>query len=146
MSHAYIYRIVVVVAIFAAGVIAGRLSTPAVLHAQAGTRVFELRTYTAPDGKLDDLKARFRNHTMKLFEKHGITNIGYWVPQDAPLHSNTLTYMIAYPNRDEAKKRWAAFQADPDWQKVRTESEVNGRLTTKIDSVFMDPADFSQIK
>jgi NIPSNAP len=81
-----------------------------------------------------------------LFQKHGITNIGYWIPQDAPLAPNTLVYMLAYPNRDEAKKRWAAFQTDPEWQKARTESELQGRLTTKVESVFMAPTDFSPMK
>jgi hypothetical protein len=116
------------------------------VDAQADSRVFELRTYTAPEGKLNDLQARFRNHTTALFEKHGITNIGYWVPQDAPLAQNTLVYIIAYPNREEAKKRWAAFAGDPEWLKARTESEVQGRLTSKVDSVFMSPTDFSPMK
>jgi len=139
--------ILTVLGVFVLGLAIGRLSAPAtVLHAQGSNRVFELRTYTAPEGKLGDLAARFRNHTTALFQKHGITNIGYWIPQDAPASGNTLTYIIAYPNREEAKKRWAAFQADPEWQKARTASEVNGRLTTKIESVFMDPTDFSPLK
>jgi hypothetical protein len=116
------------------------------VSAQADARVFELRTYTTPDGKLSDLQARFRNHTTALFQKHGITNIGYWVPQDAPTSQNTLVYIIAYPNREEAKKRWAAFASDPEWVKARTESEVQGRLTTKVESVFMSPTDFSPMK
>ncbi|MQA29371.1 MAG: NIPSNAP family protein [Luteitalea sp.] len=116
------------------------------LGAQADSRVFELRTYTTPEGKLADLQARFRNHTTQLFEKHGITNIGYWVPQDAPLSENTLIYIIAYPNREEAKKRWGAFASDPEWQKARTASELQGRLTAKVESVFMSPADFSPMK
>lgn len=132
---------------FVAGLAVGRLSGPdAVLHAQGANRVFELRTYTSPDGKLADLQARFRNHTTTLFQKHGITNIGYWVPQDAPASSNTLVYIIAYPNREEAKKRWAAFQADPDWRKALTASQVNGPLQNKVESVFMDPLDFSPLK
>lgn len=139
--------ILTVLGVFVLGLAIGRLSAPAtVLHAQGSNRVFELRTYTAPDGKLGDLQARFRNHTTALFQKHGITNIGYWVPQDAPAAGNTLAYIIAYPNREEAKRRWAAFQADPEWQKARAASEVNGRLTSKIESVFMDPTDFSPLK
>ena len=140
-------RILVLIATFACGAFAGRWNQiDQVLHAQTDKRVFELRTYTAPDGKLGDLQARFRNHTTAIFQRHGITNVGYFVPQDAPLAASTLVYMLAYPNRDEAKKRWAAFQADPEWQKVRTESEVNGRLTSKVESVFMDPTDFSPMK
>ena len=118
----------------------------AVAQAQSDKRVFELRTYTSPDGKLGDLQARFRNHTTALFQKYGITNVGYWVPQDAPLSQNTLVYMIAYPNRAEAKKRWAEFQADPDWRKALTASQVNGPLQTKVESIFLDPLDFSPMK
>lgn len=134
-------------AVFVVGMVIGRVTGPAtVLQAASNSRVFELRTYTAPEGKLGDLQARFRNHTTGLFQKHGITNVGYWVPQDTPASANTLVYIIAYPSREEAKKRWAAFQADPEWQKARTASEVNGRLTTKVESVFMDPTDFSTLK
>jgi hypothetical protein len=135
------------VAVFAGGVAAGQLfDTRAVVQAQSDKRVFELRTYTAPEGKLSDLHARFRNHTTALFQKHGITSVGYWVPQDAPQSKNTLVYMIAYPNREEAKKRWAEFQADPDWRKALAESQVNGPLQSKVESIFMDPLDFSPMK
>jgi hypothetical protein len=117
-----------------------------VAQAQAGNRVFELRTYTAPDGKLPELQARFRNHTMRIFEKHGMKNVGYWVPQDAPLKDNTLIYVISHESRDAAKKSWAAFGADPEWQKVAKESQVNGKIVAGITSVYMDPADYSPIK
>jgi hypothetical protein len=137
----------VVVGVFAVGVMVGRWLEPGtVLNAQGSNRVFELRTYTAPEGRLNDLQARFRNHTFKLFEKHGITNVGYWVPQDSPISGNTFVYMLAYPNRAEAKKRWAEFQADPDWLAVRKQTEANGPIVTKVESVFMDPADFSPVK
>lgn len=137
----------VVMAVFGAGLAIGRYTAPRdVLFAQGSNRVFELRTYTSPDGKLGDLQARFRNHTTGLFQKHGITNIGYWVPQDAPASSNTLVYMIAYPNRAEAKKRWAEFQADPDWKKAFAASQVNGPLQSKVESLFLDPLDFSPVK
>jgi hypothetical protein len=116
------------------------------VHAQASRRVFELRTYTTNEGKLDALQARFRNHTTKLFEKHGMTNVGYWVPQDDPLARNTLIYVLAHPSREAAKKSWASFQADPDWQKVRNESEAQGRINAKVESVFMDPTDYSPMK
>jgi hypothetical protein len=131
----------------AAGVMLGMTVQGGRVSALANdTRVFELRTYTAADGKLNDLQARFRNHTAALFQKHGITNIGYWVPQDPPLSQSTLLYIIAYPNREEAKKRWAAFAADPEWKTARTASEVNGRLTSKVESLFMSPTDFSPMK
>ena len=133
--------------VFAGGIAVGHLfDTNAVVQAQSDKRVFELRTYTSPEGKLKDLHARFRNHTTTLFQKHGITSVGYWVPQDAPQSQNTLVYMIAYPNREEAKKRWAEFQADPDWRKALTESQVNGPLQSKVESIFLDPLDFSPMK
>ena len=108
--------------------------------------MFELRTYTCNEGKLPDLLARFRNHTMQIFEKHGMTNIAYWVPQDPPLHENTLIYVIAHASREAAKKNWQAFGADPEWQKVQKESEANGKIVNKVVSVFMDPTDFSPMK
>ena len=117
-----------------------------VVQAQAANKVFELRTYTAPDGKLPDLNARFRNHTMRIFQKHGMTNVGYWVPQDAPAKDNTLIYIISHASRDAAKKSWADFAADPEWKKVSAESQVNGRILTSVVSVFMDATDYSPMK
>jgi len=114
--------------------------------AQEHGRVFELRTYTCNEGKLPDLLARFRDHTMKLFEKHGIINIAYWVPQDSPAHENTLIYVIAHPSREAAKKNWDEFRNDPEWQKVQKESEANGKIVSKVESVFMDPTDFSPMR
>jgi hypothetical protein len=117
-----------------------------VVSAQSGRRVYELRTYTSPEGKLGDLQARFRNHTVKLFERHGITSIGYFVPQDAPQSQNTLIYVLAHKDRESAKQNWAAFQKDPEWQAAFKESQKNGPLQTQVQSVFMDPTDFSQLK
>ena len=113
------------------------------------SRVFEMRTYHAAPGKLEDLQARFRNHTMKLFEKHGMTNIGYWVPVDEKTgqpSGNTLVYILAFPSLEARQKSWDAFRADPAWTAVRTESEKNGRLLEKIESVFLKATDYSQIK
>jgi len=125
--------------VFLAGLIVGRVQAQ-------DHRVFELRKYTAPEGKLGELEARFRNHTIRIFNKHNMTSIGYFVPQDAPDSQNTLIYILAHPSREAAKKNWADFQADPEWQKVNTESQVNGRIVSKVESTFMDPLDFSQIK
>ncbi len=114
--------------------------------AQAANRVFELRTYTTPEGKLDALNARFRDHTVRLFQKHGMTNVGYWTPQDKP---NTLVYLLAHQSREAAAKSWAAFRADPEWVKARTASEVNGPLTVSpggVVSVFLTPTDYSAMK
>lgn len=134
------------VVLVAIGFALGSWHGTSVAQAQAANRVYELRTYIAPDGKLPELQARFRNHTMRIFEKHGITNVGYWVPQDAPAKDNTLIYVISHESRDAAKKSWAAFGADPEWQKVAKESQMNGKIVAGITSVYMDPADYSPIK
>jgi hypothetical protein len=124
-------------ALFAGGYLLGQGSTP---------KVYELRTYTTHPGKLPDLLARFRNHTTKLFEKHGITNIGYWVPADEPLKSNTLIYIVAHKDRAAAKKSWDAFRNDPEWIRVRDESEKAAKINQKVESVYLDPTDFSTLK
>jgi len=105
------------------------------------TRLFEMRTYYAAPGKLDDLNARFRDHTTKLFEKHGIENIGYWTPIDNK--DNKLVYILAFPSKEAHDTSWKEFGADPEWKKVVKESEANGKLVTKVESVFMKPADYS---
>jgi hypothetical protein len=132
-------------AAFVLGIAAHALLTPTPVNA-AGNRVFEIRTYTTPPGKLEALKTRFRDHTISIFDKHGMKSIGYWVPQDAPLKDNTLIYILAHESRESAAKNWAAFRADPVWVKAKAESEKDGALTTKVESVFADPADFSAIK
>jgi hypothetical protein len=109
--------------------------------AEPDARCFEMRTYFAAPGKLDDLLARFRDHTVKLFEKHGITNIGYWLPIENK--DNKLVYVIAFPSREEREKRWKEFGADPDWQTARKASEENGKLLTKVESVYLSLTDFS---
>jgi hypothetical protein len=114
--------------------------------ASAQGRVYELRTYTCFEGKLEALKTRFRDHTIRLFARHGMESIGYWVPQDGETSKTTLIYILVHPNREAATKNWKEFQADPEWQKARTESEASGRIVQKVDSVFMDPADFSKLK
>ena len=118
------------------------------VHAQSAGRIFELRTYTAVDAeKLTALHARFKNHTLKLFEKHGMQNVGYWKPMDAPLSGTTMIYVIAHKSRDAAKASWAAFQNDPEWKKVATESEANGKILAKPpESVYLEAADYSPLK
>jgi hypothetical protein len=118
------------------------------LPALTGGHVFELRTYTTNDGKLDSLDARFRDHTMDLFKRHGITNVIYWHPLDAAKGAGkTLTYIIAHSSREAAVKSWADFQADPEWVKVRNDSEKDGKLLANPPaSVFLNPTDFSALK
>jgi hypothetical protein len=107
------------------------------------TTVYELRIYHAYEGKLDDLLRRFRDHTRKLFEKHGIKNVAYWTPTDDPLKGKTLVYILAHPSREEATANWQAFRDDPEWQSVRDKSEAHGKLVEKVDSTFMVMTDFS---
>jgi hypothetical protein len=128
-----------------AAAMAASIAIPTAPAQQPG-RVFELRTYTCYEGKLPDLLARFRNHTIGIFEKHGMTSIAYWVPQDSPASQNTLIYILAHPSRDAAKKNWAEFGKDPEWQKVQKDSEANGKIVSKVESVFMAPTDFSPLK
>lgn len=108
--------------------------------------VFELRTYTCNEGKLEDLKARFRDHTIEIFKRHGIESVGYWVPQDGERSKTTLIYIIKHPSRDAAKQHWAEFMADPEWKKVSAASDANGKIVNHVDSVFMEATDFSAIK
>lgn len=105
------------------------------------SRVFELRIYYAETGKLDALVERFQNHTTKLFKKHGMENIGYWLPVNN--EKNQLLYVLAYPSMEARDASWKAFIADPKWKKVAEKSERNGKILTKIESVFMKAADFS---
>jgi hypothetical protein len=102
--------------------------------------------YHTNPGKLDALKARFRDHTDALFARHNMKSIGYWQPQDAPDSQNLFIYILEHPSRAEAMKNWAEFQADPDWKKAKADSEVNGPLVDHIDRTFMDPTSFSAIK
>lgn len=112
----------------------------------AGKNVYEIRTYTCEPGKLPNLLARFRDHTIKLFEKHGITNVGYWVPTEGPTHENTLIYIVAHKNRDAAKASWDAFRKDPAWIAARDASEASGKIVAKVESVYMDATDFSKLQ
>jgi len=107
----------------------------------ADTRCYELRIYTANKGKVAALNARFRNHTCKLFEKHGLTNVGYWVPVDKT--DSRLIYVISSPNRVAHAKSWKAFLNDPDWKKAYANSIKDGRLVGKIDSTFLSTTDYS---
>ena len=109
-------------------------------------KVFELRTYHCNEGKLEALHARFRDVTTKLFEKHGIENIGYWVPTDGEASKDTLIYIVAHPSREAAKANFSKFASDPDWKEAIAVTERNGKLAKKIDSVFMKATDYSKIK
>jgi hypothetical protein len=116
-------------------------------EAAAGNRVFELRTYVTNEGKMDDLHSRFRDHTCRLFQKHGIELVGFWTPQDEKDGKvDKLVYLVAFPSREAAKASWKAFSDDPEWKKVFAESHKNGVIVKKVESVFLDPTDYSPIK
>jgi hypothetical protein len=119
----------------------------ATVHAAAADRLFELRTYTAPPGKFENLKARFRDHTLRIFARHNLNAIGgYYIPAEGPQSENTLLYVLVHENRAAADKNWAAFQADPEWIKVRNESVAGGPITTSVTRQWLNPADFSPVK
>ncbi len=114
-----------------------------------GGRVFELRTYTASPGRLDALNARFRDHTLALFKKHGMEVVGFWVPIEKDAGAGEkLVYMLAHASRAAAEASWSAFRADPEWIKVKADSETNagGSLTVKIESVFLSGTDYSPLR
>ncbi len=132
---------VTVLSMFAAGT---NTTSPSIAP---DSRCFELRTYYVAPGKLEALNARFRDHTCALFKKHGMEIVGFWIPTDKEQGAeNKLVYMLAHKSREAAKQSWKDFQADPEWQKVRAESEANGKLTEKIESVFMTATDYSPLK
>ncbi len=109
----------------------------------AQAEIYELRTYYAHEGRLDDLLARFENHTMSIFTRHGIRNVAYWVPQD---QEDTLIYIIAHQDRDAATASWAAFRSDPDWVSAREESRRNGPLVKEVVSVYMEATPWSPMQ
>ena len=108
--------------------------------------VYELRLYHVNAGKTEALQVRFRDHTDAIFRKHNMKSIGYWVPEDAPSSQNLFVYILEHPSREAATKNWAAFQADPEWQKVKAESEKDGKLVDHIDNYFMDPTSYSALE
>ena len=137
-----------IAAAFLAGLVAGTTvpmagaSTPDTQPNQ----VFELRTYTAAEGKHDALLSRFRDHTMRIFDKHGMTSVGYWTPQEAPGSDNTLVYLLAHPSRAAADANWQAFIADPEWQEVFAASRVDGPLIAGLDRLYLESTDFSPMR
>jgi len=126
-------------AMFAINMLRGSTSPPP-------PHVYELRLYHVKEGKMDALKTRFGDHTDAIFRRHDMKSVGYWSPEDAPDSQGLLIYILEHPGRAEAEKNWAAFQADPEWQKVKRESEANGPLVDHIDRYFMNPTSFSALR
>jgi len=118
--------------------LAGCATTP---QSTPDTRCYELRTYYAAPGKLDDLNARFRQHTLKLFARHGMENVAYWMPIENP--DNQLIYLLAFPSRAARDASFKAFGSDPEWKAAAQSTEANGRLVAKVDSLFLQATDFS---
>ena len=116
----------------------------AVAHAQAKPRVYELRTYTAAEGRLDVLHATFRDHILGFFQKHGMRSVVYFKPVDAPLSQTILIYLLSHDSREAAAKSWADFRNDPEWKTVQ--ASVGGPMTSKVESVFLEPTDYSPMK
>lgn len=112
----------------------------------AKARLYELRTYTTLPGRLPALHARFRDHTAKLFEKHGMKNGMYWTPTDEKKKDNTLIYVVSHEDAPSAKKSWADFIADPAWHAARDASEKDGKIVEKVESVYMELTDYSPVK
>jgi NIPSNAP protein len=133
--------------IAAAGLVLGAILQCAyAADAPTPARVFEIRTYHCLPGRLEALHKRFREHTMKIFEKHGMTNVAYWTFEDSPAKESTLIYVISHASREQAKKNWDEFRNDPQWKAVAAASEADGKIVEKVDSVFVDATDYSPLK
>jgi hypothetical protein len=136
-----ILAVVAVGGLVGAGYAAGSSSAT-----ERADRFFEMRIYYTNPGKMPALHARFKNHTTRLFEKHGMTNVGYWSPTTGDNAENTLVYILAYPSKEAREKAWKDFLADPEWIKAKADSEKDGALVAKVDSRFMTPTEYSSIK
>ena len=132
--------------LFTLGVVAVSPEPSRAEDAKAEGRVFEIRTYYAHPGKMAALHARFRDHTCKLFKKHGMELIGFWSPTDAKEAEDKMVYVLGYPSRAAADKAWQAFRDDPEWKKARAESEKNGPLVKKVESAYLKATDYSPLK
>ena len=130
-------------ALFAATVAMLAVGLGSAQEKKVNSRIYELRTYTTLPGRLPALNKRFAEHTLKLFEKHGMKNEMYWVPTD---EDNKLIYVVSHASREAADASWKAFQADPEWQKARTDSEKDGKIVEKVERVWMKATDYSPTK
>ena len=131
--------------VFVTGFFAGNVfQSWSVARAQS-QRVFELRTYTAPDGKLPSCTARFRDHTLRIFDKHGMTSVGYWVPQDAPRKDNTLIYLISHPAAKRRRRTGPTSRRIPNGRRCASNRRSTARSSARSMSVFMDATDYSPI-
>lgn len=142
MKASWTVRGILLVGALGAAFVSGR----ATAAKEESQRLFELRTYITHEGKLEDLHTRFRDHTNRLFQKHGMELIGYWTPTDEPASQNTLIYVLAHKDLESAKKSWNGFRNDPEWQEAYRKSHENGPIVQKVESTYMVPTDYSPIK
>jgi len=132
-------KLIVAAVLVSAGFAVGRASQTTPSH------IYELRIYTPNEGKLDAVNARFRDHTRAIFDRHHMKSVGYWLPTEG-VNAGKFVYILEHASREDADRNWAAFNADPEWVKVKADSEVNGKLVTNVDRTFMTPTDYSPIK
>jgi hypothetical protein len=132
--------------ISAAGLLLTYRSARAQNVSTGSDRVFEMRIYHTLPGRLPALQANFRDHNIQFLKKHGITSIGYWIPQDSPASNNTLIFIVAHASREAAAKNWKEFGEDPEWQKFAKASQVDGKIIDNVESTFMIPTDYSPLK
>jgi hypothetical protein len=146
LQHRMVAAMTMTVLVLAAA-LPGFAQTPTLADEGKG-RVFELRTYVAVPGKLDALNARFRDHTLALFKKHGMEVVGFWTPTNKETGADTLVYVLAHKSRAAADESWKAFRADPVWisAKQASEAKANGPLTSKVESVYLAATDYSPLK
>jgi hypothetical protein len=108
--------------------------------------IHELRVYHALPGRLPALLARFRDHTTKIWDRLGIRPVGFWTTMVGESESNALTYLLAWESLAEREAKWAAFKADPEWNRVRAESEKDGPINANITNQLLAPTDFSRLR
>lgn len=135
-SLVLVSMVLVGVAAFLAGYSVGQ-------EKKVNTRLYELRTYTTLPGRLPALHKRFAEHTLKLFEKHGMKNEMYWVPTDPAKKENTLIYVVSHASQEAAEKSWKDFLADPEWHKARDASEKDGKIVEKVERAYLTATEYS---
>lgn len=141
------WGVALLAAVFAGGIFLGQaLDGSGAARAQSGGSVFELRTYTANEGRMDGLLNEFRGYAARIFERHGMKNVGYWVPTDAPRSEDTLIYILQHDSREAAQQSWSAFIEDPEWRAAYEELNADGRLAASVEAVFMEATDFSPMR
>lgn len=144
MNRSFYIGLAVAFAVLVTGAGIGLAVVPA--QGEEAAMIYELRKYYVFEGKADAINARFRDHTMALFEKHGMTNIGYWAPAEPKEGDPALIYIVAHASRAQADANWKAFAADPEWHAVQKASEADGKIVSKVERQYLNPTDYSPLK